>query len=72
MSSAEFESAEVAKIVEIIVEVLQEQAVKLAIKLSFHSFTCAWGNRLVKNLNPIWHGRGYFYPLVLFGSDFVS
>ena len=23
-------------------------------------------------LNPIWHGRGYFYPLVLFGSDFVS
>ena len=22
--------------------------------------------------NPIWHGRGFFYPLVLFGSDFVS
>ena len=22
--------------------------------------------------NPIWHRRGYFYPLVLFGSDFVS
>ena len=21
---------------------------------------------------PIWHGRGYFYPLVLFASDFVS
>ena len=24
------------------------------------------------NLNPIWQGRGYFYPLVLFGSDYVS
>ena len=22
--------------------------------------------------NPIWHGRGYFYPLDLFGSDFFS
>ena len=21
---------------------------------------------------PIWHGRGYFYPLDLFGSDFVN
>ena len=41
MSSAEFESAEVAKIVEIIVEVLQEQAVEFAINLSFRSFTCA-------------------------------
>ena len=24
------------------------------------------------SLNSIWHGRGYFYPLVLLGSDFVS
>ena len=25
-----------------------------------------------RSVNPIWHGRGNFYPLVLFGSDFVS
>ena len=23
-------------------------------------------------VNPIWHGRGYFYPHVIFGSDFIS
>ena len=27
----------------------------------------------VNSFNPIWHrGRGYFYPLVHVGSDFVS
>ena len=26
----------------------------------------------LKRVNPIWHWKGYFYPLVLFRSDFVS
>ena len=25
----------------------------------------------MNNLNPNWHGGGHFYPLVLFGLDFV-
>jgi hypothetical protein len=47
MSSAEFESAEVAKIARN-VEVFQEQAVKFAIKVSI----VLLGNRLVKKLSP--------------------
>ena len=36
-----------------------------------HSKTVVRLTRFIYGFNPIWHGRGYFYPLVLFGSDFV-
>ena len=29
------------------------------------------GGRFV-SINPVWHGRRYFNPIVFFGSDFVS
>ena len=41
---------------------------------SLRDLTRFWFAKLFNNsgLNPIWHRRGYFYPLVLFVWDFVS
>jgi hypothetical protein len=46
---------------------LQELEQKTATKISLPKVIL-----IFKNLNPVWHGTGHFYPFVFVRSDFVS